>query len=51
MLNNITGDIVSIDILGKPIVVLSSYVIAQELLSKRPNATAGRDRPYMMREV
>ena len=46
-----TGDIVYLELPGKPIVVLNSYGVAQELLGKRTNTTSGRKIGYMMREL
>ncbi|KAG8753458.1 hypothetical protein FRC14_006019 [Serendipita sp. 396] len=42
------GDIIHISLPGTSLVVLGSYESSQELLSKRPNATAGRAVTYMI---
>lgn len=45
------GDVVYVEIPGIPMVIISSYEIAQNLLGKRPNSTSGRLTGYMLREV
>ncbi|KIM28320.1 hypothetical protein M408DRAFT_23723 [Serendipita vermifera MAFF 305830] len=45
------GDIVSVELPGTSMVILNSYELAQELLNKRPNSTAGRKTGYMVLEV
>lgn len=43
----IYGDIVYAPVPGTEIVILNSYEVVQELLSKRPGSTAGRDVGYL----
>jgi hypothetical protein len=45
------GPIVHAELPGTSMVILNSYKVAQEFLSKRPNNTAGRQVGYMIREV
>lgn len=42
------GDIIYAPIPGNDIVILNSYEVAQELLSKRPSSTAGRNVGYLI---
>ncbi|KIM28310.1 hypothetical protein M408DRAFT_308234 [Serendipita vermifera MAFF 305830] len=45
------GDIVSLEILGTPMIIVNSHEIVQELLNKRPSSTAGRNAGYMVLQV
>jgi hypothetical protein len=45
------GDVVYAPIPGMNILILNSHEVAQELLSKRPNSTAGRSVGYLVREL
>ena len=42
-----TGDIVYLNVLGKPIVVLGSYKVACDLLDKRSSNYSGRPKSVM----
>jgi hypothetical protein len=45
------GDIVYAPVPGMDVVILNSYDMAYELLSKRPNSTGGRRTGYMVLEL
>ncbi|KIM28315.1 hypothetical protein M408DRAFT_23718 [Serendipita vermifera MAFF 305830] len=45
------GDIVHAQIPGLRFIIVNSYAVAQELLTKRPNTTAGRKNGFMFREI
>ncbi|PVF97216.1 cytochrome P450 [Serendipita vermifera] len=45
------GDIVYAPIPGMDVVILNSYDVAQELLSKRPNSTGGRRAGFMVLDL
>jgi hypothetical protein len=47
--DNLTiGEIVSVEIPGTPVVIINSYEIIQDILSKRPSTTGGRKIGYMV---
>jgi hypothetical protein len=48
LMRKLIGDIVYAPLPGMDIVVLNSYEIAQEVLSKRPSSTAGREVGYLV---
>ncbi|KIM28408.1 hypothetical protein M408DRAFT_23789 [Serendipita vermifera MAFF 305830] len=45
------GDIVHAQIPGMRVIVVNSYALAQELLTKRPSTTAGRKNGFMFQEI
>ncbi|PVF93579.1 cytochrome P450 [Serendipita vermifera] len=45
------GDIVYAPLPGMPMIILNSYEVAQELLAKRPNSTAGRRLGYLLSDL
>lgn len=45
------GDVIYAPILGIDIVVINSYEVAQQILSKRPASTAGRRVPYLLEHL
>jgi hypothetical protein len=45
------GDVVYAPIPGMSMVILSSYEVAHEFLSKRPNTTSGRQNPYIVTDL
>jgi hypothetical protein len=45
------GDLVYMQILGKPVIFLNSYSIAMDLLEKRPLIYSTRPRVVMMNEL
>jgi cytochrome P450 len=47
----VLGPVVYVKLPGISMVILNSYEVAQDILSKRPNNTAGRRIGYMVKEV
>jgi hypothetical protein len=45
------GPVVYVKLPGISMVILNSYEVAQDVLSKRPNTTAGREIGYMVKEL
>ena len=45
------GPVVYVKMPGISMVIVNSYEVAQDVLSKRPNTTAGRRMGYMIKEL